>query len=81
MNAPSPSLAARLLQLPVHGYRLFLSPLLAPTCRHLPTCSEYALTALQHHGVLRGSWLALRRLLRCHPWGSAGFDPVPPPRP
>ena len=81
MKPPPPSLAARLLQLPVHGYRLFISPLLMPTCRHMPSCSEYALTALRHHGALGGSWLALRRLLRCHPWGSAGFDPVPPPHP
>ena len=58
-------------------YRLFLSPLLGPRCRFQPTCSEYALDALATHGVIRGAWYALRRLLRCHPWGGAGYDPVP----
>ena len=74
------SLPARLLAAPVHLYRLCVSPLLPPTCRHLPTCSEYALTALQRHGARRGGWMALRRLARCHPWGGSGFDPVPPAR-
>ena len=81
MRGPAPSLPARLLSLPVHFWRLGVSPLLAPSCRHLPTCSEYALEALRRHGALRGGWLAARRLARCHPWGGAGFDPVPPPRP
>jgi uncharacterized protein len=56
-----------------------LSPLLGPSCRFLPTCSEYALDALRAHGALRGTWLALRRFCRCHPWGGFGHDPVPPP--
>ncbi len=58
-------------------YQLFLSPVLPPGCRYLPTCSDYAAEAIAVHGPLRGSWLALRRLLRCHPWGGSGYDPVP----
>ena len=61
----------------VRAYQLFLSPLLGPRCRYLPTCSDYAIEALGRHGALAGSWLALRRLLRCHPWGGSGYDPVP----
>ncbi len=74
-------LAARLLALPIHAYRLAVSPLLGVNCRFQPTCSEYALDALARHGALRGGWLALRRMSRCHPWGRTGFDPVPPSRP
>jgi uncharacterized protein len=62
---------------PLRAYRLLLSPVIGPRCRYLPTCSEYALEALARHGVLRGGWLALRRILRCHPWGGFGYDPVP----
>jgi uncharacterized protein len=58
-------------------YRYALSGLLPKSCRFLPTCSEYAVVALRRHGVLRGSYLALRRIVRCHPWGGSGFDPVP----
>jgi len=65
----------------VHTYRLLISPLLAPRCRYLPTCSAYALEALERHGPWRGSLLALRRLARCHPWGGSGHDPVPPSSP
>lgn len=61
----------------VSAYRVVLSPLLGPRCRHLPTCSEYAQEALERFGGPRGGWLALRRVLRCHPWGSSGYDPVP----
>jgi uncharacterized protein len=60
-------------------YQLVLAPLVGPTCRYLPTCSDYAADAVATHGALRGSYLALRRLLRCHPWGGSGYDPVPPP--
>ncbi len=74
----SPSLAARLVSLPVHAYRLVLSPLLPPACRFEPSCSRYALEALAVHGALRGTALAVRRICRCHPWGGMGFDPVPP---
>lgn len=61
----------------IHLYRLVISPVLGPSCRHLPTCSEYALVALERHGLLRGAWLSVRRVGRCHPWGSSGYDPVP----
>lgn len=63
------------------AYKRLLSPLLPPACRFEPTCSEYAAEAVQLHGVARGMALALSRLLRCHPWGRGGFDPVPGPRP
>lgn len=62
---------------PVHLYRLLVSPLLGPACRYAPSCSAYALEAIARHGALRGWWLATRRLLRCHPWGGSGYDPVP----
>ena len=67
----------RLLILLVKGYRLLLSPWLGSACRFEPTCSQYALQALQRHGAGAGSWLAARRLLRCHPWCAGGHDPVP----
>ena len=69
--------AARLLALPVRGYRLVFSPWVGHGCRFQPTCSTYALEALEVHGALRGGWLALRRVLRCHPWGDSGIDNVP----
>lgn len=56
------------------------SRLMPPTCRYHPSCSHYAITALRRYGAIKGSWLALKRLLRCHPWGGSGFDPVPQPR-
>jgi uncharacterized protein len=62
----------------IRAYQLLLSPLLLPSCRYLPSCSEYAAEAIATHGAARGLWLALRRLLRCHPWGGSGYDPVPP---
>ncbi|WP_413083968.1 membrane protein insertion efficiency factor YidD [Thermaurantiacus sp.] len=65
----------------VRGYQLALSPIVGPSCRFRPSCSAYALEALRLHGALKGTGLAVRRLLRCHPWGGQGFDPVPPPRP
>ncbi|MGH9001109.1 MAG: membrane protein insertion efficiency factor YidD [Acidimicrobiia bacterium] len=73
-----PSFPARLLIGGVRLYR-FLRSGAMPACRYEPTCSAYALDALVGHGALRGSWLALRRLGRCHPWGSYGYDPVPEP--
>lgn len=66
-----------LLVLLIRGYRLLLSPLLGRHCRFHPSCSEYALEALQRHGLWKGSWLALRRIGSCHPWHAGGFDPVP----
>ncbi len=62
----------------VNLYRYTVSPLIGPRCRYLPTCSDYAREALARHGALRGGWLALRRLLRCHPFGGSGIDSVPP---
>ena len=58
-------------------YQLCISPFTPPSCRFTPTCSQYALEALRKHGLFKGSWLALRRILRCHPWGGSGYDPVP----
>lgn len=75
-----PSVMAWLLMLPIKAYRIVLSPLLGPQCRFVPSCSTYALEALRVHGALRGSWLAVRRIGRCHPFHSGGYDPVPPPR-
>jgi uncharacterized protein len=60
-------------------YQLVLSPIYGPVCRYAPSCSHYAHEAVLTHGPLRGGWLALRRLARCHPWGGSGFDPVPQP--
>jgi hypothetical protein len=71
-------LPARLLQVLVYVYRVTLSPLLGSCCRFEPSCSAYALEALERHGARRGAWLSLRRVLRCHPFHPAGFDPVPP---
>ncbi|MBE9030291.1 membrane protein insertion efficiency factor YidD [filamentous cyanobacterium LEGE 11480] len=63
----------------VRGYRLVISPLFMPCCRFYPTCSQYAIEALDVHGPLRGSWLTVRRIGRCRPGGDSGYDPVPPP--
>ena len=67
-----------LLKAPIHAYRWLVSPWLPAHCRYLPTCSAFALEAIDAHGVLRGGWLAAKRLARCHPWGGSGYDPVPP---
>ena len=61
----------------LRGYQLTLSPLLGPCCRFQPSCSEFALEALARHGALRGTWLAMHRIGRCHPFGGVGYDPVP----
>jgi putative membrane protein insertion efficiency factor len=71
------SLAARILSAPIRLYQVVISPLFPPSCRFTPTCSTYALQALHRHGAAKGGWLALRRISRCHPWGSSGYDPVP----
>lgn len=68
----------KLLTLLIRGYRYLISPWLGNHCRFYPSCSHYALDAIEHHGALRGSWLAGARLLRCHPWHPGGYDPVPP---
>ena len=62
---------------PIRLYQRCISPLTPPACRFTPTCSQYALEALRKHGPLRGLYLAVRRILRCHPWGGSGYDPVP----
>jgi putative membrane protein insertion efficiency factor len=72
-----PSWLAQLLMLPIRAWRL-VSVHLTPRCRFHPSCSAYALEALAEHGAMRGSWLAIRRVGRCHPWGGGGLDPVPP---
>ena len=71
------NLLTRLLIAPICIYRQYVTPLTPPACRFTPTCSQYAIEALQKHGPFKGLWLALRRLLRCHPWGGSGYDPVP----
>ena len=68
----------RLLLALIAGYRLLLSPLLGPSCRFYPTCSAYAAEAIESHGALKGAWLAVKRIARCHPWHPGGVDPVPP---
>lgn len=68
---------ARLLLALIRGYRYLLSPWWGRSCRYTPTCSEYAVEAIERHGALAGAWLALRRVARCHPWHAGGFDPVP----
>ena len=65
---------------PILAYRFFLSPWLGQSCRFTPTCSLYALEAIDTHGALEGSWLAFKRICRCHPWCEGGHDPVPPSR-
>jgi len=76
-----PGAVSRLLAYPliwlVKLYRLLISPWLGANCRFDPSCSSYAVEALQRHGALRGGWLAARRIGRCHPWGGSGYDPVP----
>lgn len=72
---------AHILALPVKGYRLIFSPWVGHNCRYQPTCSQYALEALERHGGLKGGWLAAARIARCHPWGRSGHDPVPEKRP
>jgi len=71
------SAPARVLLILVKGYRRFISPMLPPRCRFYPSCSAYAVEALQLHGALRGSWLTIRRLSKCHPFHAGGFDFVP----
>ncbi len=65
----------------IRGYQWFISPLLGNHCRFYPSCSQYAREAIERHGALRGVWLAIRRVARCHPWHPGGVDPVPEPSP
>jgi putative membrane protein insertion efficiency factor len=71
------SYIARAMCVTVRGYQLLLGPVLPPSCRFYPSCSNYAIDALRRHGPVSGLWLAVRRILRCHPWGGQGVDPVP----
>lgn len=71
------ALAVRILIIPIRFYQMAISPLMPPSCRFTPTCSEYARQALIKHGPVKGLYLAVRRILRCHPWGGSGYDPVP----
>ena len=64
----------------IKGYQIFISPILPSSCRYNPTCSHYAIEALRTHGILKGSWLAAKRIGSCNPWGGSGSDPVPPKR-
>ena len=68
----------KLMILLIKFYQKCISPLLPNVCRYTPSCSQYFIEALQIHGVIKGSWLGIKRLLRCHPWGGSGYDPVPP---
>lgn len=67
----------RMLLLPIYFYRSSISPLLPPSCRYTPTCSEYAIQALKKYGPFKGLLLAIKRIMRCHPYGGSGYDPVP----
>lgn len=71
----------RIIALPfillIRFYQTCISPLTPPACRFTPTCSQYGLEALRKHGLIKGGWLTLKRILRCHPWGGSGYDPVP----
>lgn len=66
-----------LLIVPIKIYQIIISPLLGPSCRFTPTCSQYAVEAIQKYGPFKGSWLSFKRILKCHPWGGSGYDPVP----
>ena len=63
--------------LPVYFYRSCISPFTAPSCRFTPTCSKYMVEAVMKYGVLKGGWMGIKRIMRCHPWGGSGYDPVP----
>tara|TARA_B100000405_G_C16371969_1_gene295857 strand:- start:273 stop:494 length:222 start_codon:yes stop_codon:yes gene_type:complete len=66
-----------LLVIPIKLYQLLISPILGPNCRYHPTCSQYSIEAINKHGPFKGTWLAIKRISSCHPWGGSGHDPVP----
>jgi putative membrane protein insertion efficiency factor len=71
------NLVSRVLIVPIRVWQLTFSKVLPPTCRYSPSCSVYTIEALQRHGPVKGLWLGIKRIGRCHPWGSSGYDPVP----
>lgn len=71
------SFIRKLFILPIRLYQVLLSPLLGQNCRHTPTCSQYAIEAIREWGVVKGTWMGIKRISRCHPWGTSGYDPVP----
>lgn len=71
------NILSKILLLPIYFYKYSISPMLPPSCRYTPTCSQYAIEAIKKYGPFKGLWLAINRLSRCHPWGGHGFDPVP----
>lgn len=71
------ALLKQMLILPIRFYQYCISPLFPAACRYTPTCSSYAIEAINKHGPIKGTWLAIRRICRCHPWGGSGYDPVP----
>jgi uncharacterized protein len=71
------SMLKKIFILPIRFYQLAISPLLGTNCRHSPTCSQYTIEAIQEWGVFKGVWLGIKRISRCHPWGTFGYDPVP----
>lgn len=75
---PEKRVMRRVTQAPILFYRKVISPLTPPSCRFYPTCSMYALEAIEKHGAAKGSWLAMKRIARCHPFNAGGYDPVPP---
>jgi putative membrane protein insertion efficiency factor len=77
MSGGVSSVPRRALTLAIRGYQRFISPALPPSCRFTPSCSQYALEAIERHGAVRGMWLGARRIARCHPWNRGGYDPVP----
>jgi putative membrane protein insertion efficiency factor len=66
-----------LLVIPIKLYQILISPILGPNCRYHPTCSQYSIEAINRHGPFKGTWLAIKRISSCHPWGGSGHDPVP----
>ena len=66
-----------LLVIPIKLYQILISPVLGPNCRYHPTCSQYSIEAINKHGPFKGTWLAIKRISSCHPWGGSGHDPVP----
>lgn len=70
-------LLTKILLLPIYFYKYSISPMLPPSCRYTPSCSQYAIEALKKHGPFKGLWLATKRILSCNPWGGSGYDPVP----